>query len=137
MNDLHPAYFTVRFRTETPVADWPAGFAIITAYATTGEHWSDDRNKEADQRLHAELLHRDCAPVRITGFDPHSGHAEPGWAVELPFAEALVIGRKYLQDAIFTVAADTLTVLSCREDGVTTSIGSFRDRLMPLHGYGA
>ena len=76
--DLHPAYFHVRFHTEAAQEHWPEQFVIITAYATTGETWSPERNTEADQRLHAELRRRGCTPLRITGYDPHSGHAEPG-----------------------------------------------------------
>ncbi|MFN6115842.1 MAG: DUF3293 domain-containing protein, partial [Flavobacteriales bacterium] len=108
MQQLHPAYFTIAFRTEAPQEHWPDQFVIITAYATTGETWSDERNTEADQRLHAELLLRGCTPLRITGYDPATGHAEPGWAVELPLDDALVVGRAYLQDAIFAVRGDAL-----------------------------
>ncbi len=98
---LHPAYFNIAFRTEQPVAEWPERFVIITAYATTGETWSDERNQEADQRLHRELLQRGCTPIRIIGYDPDSGHAEPGWAVVLAVVEALEVGRDFRQDAIF------------------------------------
>jgi hypothetical protein len=39
--DLHPAYFKVRFRGPWPDLSHPEEFAIITAYATTGETWSE------------------------------------------------------------------------------------------------
>lgn len=129
MSTLHPAYFGVRFRTGTPVAEWPTSFAIITAYATTGETWSPERNKEADQRLHAELLARGLRPIRITGYDPDTQHAEPGWAVELPLAEALEMGRRYLQDAIFHVVGDELSVCSCAPEGPCAAVGRFTERL--------
>ena len=38
--DLHPAYFNVRFRGPWLDLSHPEEFAIITAYATTGETWS-------------------------------------------------------------------------------------------------
>ncbi|MBA2293221.1 MAG: hypothetical protein H0W15_12285 [Gemmatimonadales bacterium] len=44
-------YFDVRFRAESPVAEWPAEFVIVTGYATTGEEWPEERNAEADERL--------------------------------------------------------------------------------------
>jgi hypothetical protein len=134
---LHPAYFQVRFRTDGPVTRWPEHFAIITAYATTGEQWADARNREADERLHAELLVRGLKPIRITGYDPASGHAEPGWAVAVTLEEALEIGGYYLQDAIFTVENDTLAVVSCRDGGVKASLGSLRERFLPAHEPGA
>ena len=130
MSELHPAYFAVRFRTETPVTEWPAAFVIITAYATTGEQWTDARNQEADQRLHADLLQRGCVPVRVTGFDPQSGHAEPGWAVELPLAQALEVGRTYLQDAIFVVQGDTLLVAQCNAPWTQSPVGGYRERVV-------
>jgi hypothetical protein len=129
MSRLHPAYFAVRFRTGTHVAEWPTSFAIITAYATTGETWTEARNREADGRLHAELFTRGLRPIRITGFDPDTQHAEPGWAVELPQAEALEMGRRYLQDAIFHVVGDELSVCSCAPEGRCAAVGSFTDRL--------
>lgn len=130
MDALHPAYYTIAFRTEAPVAAWPPAFVIITAYATTGETWSDERNTEADQRLHAELLRRGCAPLRITGYDPHSGHAEPGWAVELPIEEALAVGRDFLQDAIFAVQGDALVVVQCNSPWGQHAVGDFRARVV-------
>jgi N-formylglutamate amidohydrolase len=133
MHQLHPAYFTIAFRTEAPQEHWPDQFVIITAYATTGETWSDERNTEADQRLHAELLLRGCTPLRITGYDPATGHAEPGWAVELPMEEALVVGRAYLQDAIFAVRGDALAVVPCNSLPTQHAIGHFRERVSTHH----
>lgn len=128
---LHPAYFAVRFRTEATITTWPRAFAIITAYATTGETWTTECNAEADRELKQELLRRGCAPIRITGYDPESGHAEPGWAVEMPVEEAMDLGAEYLQDAIFFVDCNVLHVTRCAGDSSAT-IGSFRERLLQL-----
>jgi N-formylglutamate deformylase len=131
MSDFHPAYFQIAFRTEGPVPQWPERFVIITAYATTGESWSEERNIEADQRLHAELRRRGCTPLRITGYDPQSGHAEPGWAVDLPMDEALTVGRDFLQDSIFAVLGDALLVGRCNGPWQQEAIGGFRERVGP------
>ncbi len=93
-----------------------------------------ERNTEADQRLRAELIRRSCTPVRITGYDPHSGHAEPGWAVELPLTEALELGREYLQDAIFHAKGDVLHVWACRGGHAHAVVGNYRARLTPVTG---
>lgn len=127
--DLHPAYFTIAFRTEVPVLEWPAAFVIISAFATTGETWSAERNAAADERLHAELLRRGCRPIRITGYDPVSGHAEPSWAAELPLDEALELGRDYLQDAIFSVRQDVLSVVRCNPPNEQATMGTYRERI--------
>lgn len=127
--DLHPAYFEVRFRTDVPVAHWPDRFAIITAYATTGETWSDQRNIEADARLYASLLERQCKPIRIVGFDPETGHSEPGWAVDLAPEEAQAIGLQFLQGAIFLVEGDVLRMARSVVGSPWLTAGAFRERL--------
>lgn len=125
---FHPAYFTVRFRTDSPIREWAAHFFIITAYATTGETWSDERNIQADQELQQELMNMGRTPVRITGFDPESGHSEPGWAVELPVEDALLIGHRFKQDSIFRVEDDVLSVARCTPNAAWTTVGEFRER---------
>ena len=46
-HDLHPAYFNVRFRGPWTDPRHLDEFAIITAYATTGETWSEEQNRAA------------------------------------------------------------------------------------------
>ena len=53
----------------------PDEFAIITAYATTGEEWSDVFNEQEDERLQAYLLSRFSCVKRITGYSPSTGHS--------------------------------------------------------------
>jgi hypothetical protein len=120
-------YFEVRFRAADPGA-WPARFVIVTAWATTGERWSDAENLAADRRLFARLSLAGHAPLRVTGYSPLTGHAEAGWAVELGLAEALDIGRDFRQHAIYAVEGDALRVLRCA-DGRAAAVGSFRSHL--------
>jgi uncharacterized protein with GYD domain len=127
---IHPAYFTTRFRVEPLPPSWPASFVIVTAYATTGEQWSEEENERADAILRRRLGELGVWIERITGFDPATGHAEPGWAVEIDLATGVSLGREYRQDAIFHVEGDRLAVVSCAEQGVA-SVGSFRERVLP------
>ena len=46
-HDLHPAYFNGRFRGPWSDPRHLDEFAIITAYATTGETWSEEQNRAA------------------------------------------------------------------------------------------
>lgn len=129
---MHPGYFDLLFRTEEPIHDWPAAFAILTGYATTGEVWPEERNTAADQALRDELATTRSWYRRVTGFSPVTGHAEPGWAVALPWETACDLGAKYLQDAIFYVEGDALTVSHC--DPVRRRripVGPFRERIVP------
>lgn len=124
---MHPEYFETRFRTARPVRSWPAAFAIITAHATTGTSRLPEENERADLRLKAALGGR--WHERITGYSPVTGHAEPGWAVMLPFHEACDLGARFQQDAIYLVESDDLFVSHCDERRGLVRVGSFKERL--------
>lgn len=128
-SDFDPSYFAIRFRTQNTAIIWPASFVIISAHATTGQVWSAEKNVEADQRLHTDLLKRNLAPIRIIPYVPETGHAEPSWAVEMPLTEALDLGRDFHQDAIFSVRGDMLRVAHCNPPEQWVDVGTFRERL--------
>ena len=126
---MHPEYFKTRFLVENDVNTWPASFAIISAFATTGQQWTDSENDAADRRLENELR---CAGVwhaRITGFSLETGHAEPSWAVEVGFQEACDIGERHHQDAIYHVEGDALYVSYCNAHRALIPVDSFRSRI--------
>ncbi len=126
--DLHPAYFKVRFRGPWPDRIQPDEFAIITAYATTGENWPEERNRAADLELENELRETGSWMRRLTGYDPSTGHAEPGWAVEMGFEAACDLGLRFQQDAIFWISMNRFWVAKCGPDRRRTEIGPFDDR---------
>ncbi len=140
---MHPAYFETRFCTPAPVTDWPSQFVIVTAFATTGTTRSAEENERADRELEADLRERAGTALeagragrggagwlqRITGYSPSTGHAEPGWAVDLPFEEACDLGLRFRQDAIYVVRGDDLFVTHCDERRGEVRVGRFRERL--------
>jgi len=130
MNDsgIHPAYFNVRFRGPWPDRDHPDEFAIITAYATTGETWPDERNRAADLELENELRRTGRWMRRLTGYDLETGHAEPGWAAEIGFDPANDLGLRFQQDAIFWISENRVWVAKCGPGGERSEVGLFSDR---------
>ena len=126
---LDPNYFETHFRTPAPIPDWPPEFVIVTAYPTTGEHWSSAEIEAADRRLTAELRQLGVWTARITGYSPTTGHAEPGWAAVLAFDAACDLGLRYRQDAIYHVAGDTLSVSLCDTRRKLVTVGPFRERV--------
>ena len=98
---MTPIYLETRFKRDESFEGLPGQFAIITAYATTGEHWPDHKNQVADNRLKADLVSRFTVVKRITGYSPSTGHAEPGWLVNCSFIEGCEIGLAFKQDAIY------------------------------------
>lgn len=128
-NSWHPAYFTTRFRVERAEPWLASDFAIITACATTGEVWTAQREAEADRALKDVLLDAGALGGRITGYDPATGHAEPGWAALLPVDEAVRIGRTFAQDAIFVVHDGDVWLHCCHGRRDTVRVGRFAERL--------
>ncbi|MSR80031.1 MAG: DUF3293 domain-containing protein [Gemmataceae bacterium] len=131
-----PEYYrTTRFRIDSPT-DFPLEFVILTAHATTGQVWPDERNQNAYQRLEAELRALGHEPQRITGYAPDSepeehdsAHEEPGWAVPIPFTVACDLGEKYLQDALYHVQGDQLSLSYCDVRRGLIPIGPFREKV--------
>jgi hypothetical protein len=130
-SDFPAAYFETRFRVDAAAGrtKWPECFAILTAWATTGEIWSLDRNQQADERLRAELVRCGAWHVRCTGYSPATGHAEPGWAVDMDCGAACELGRRFLQHAFYYVRSDELRVVSCRDGQASHPIDRFTARI--------
>ncbi len=126
---MNPAYFDTRFERQEAWEDLPAEFAIITAYATTGEEWSSVENEAADKKLETELREHGRWLRRLTGHSPVSGHTEPGWAVGMPFETACDLGLRFQQDAIYYVTGDTLSVSRCDKRRALVEVGAFSSRV--------
>ena len=126
---MNPEYFKTRFRTTENLVHFPEEFVIITAYPTTGETWDPSKTEEADQKPEEELKFRNTWIIRIEGYSPETGHAEPGWGTTMPIDDACEIGLRYRQDAIFHVKNDLLSVTYCDERRELVNIGSFEARL--------
>jgi len=129
---MHPAYFSTLFDPHRYDGEWPNRFAIITAWATTGEHWPIEKCREADERLRARLAAMGVWHRRVTGYAPDGSHAEPGWAAEIGFEEACALGMEFRQIAIYMVEGDDLAVSYCEpERRGRIAVGEFRDRVVP------
>ena len=129
VHNLPAEYFETHFRVELPEITWPDQFAIITAWATTGEQWTDEENSQADRALEAKLKDLNVWMTRITGFSPSTGHAEPGWATEITFDQACDLGMHFKQDAIYIVLKNELSVSYCDERRLCVTVGTFRNRV--------
>jgi hypothetical protein len=112
---MNPIYLETRFKYERVIDYLPDTFAIVTAYATTGEHWPAGQNIAADERLRVYLESKFSVVQRITGYAPSTGHAEPGWLVNCSFVEGCDIGQRFKQDAIYWGECGQLFVSYCGE----------------------
>ena len=110
------------FRLEPLPADWPADFAIITAYDPDGLPASSERNVAADASLEDELRAAGHRLHRITGGSADGVHQEPGWGVPIGLPGAVEFGRRYRQLAVLAVRGGRLALVSC-EDGSVEDLG--------------
>jgi carbohydrate-binding DOMON domain-containing protein len=111
------------------LGDWPAEFAVITAYATTGENWTVIQNEQADAELKSCLEVNSTWMKRLIGYSPDTGHSEPGWATNISWEQACYIGKKFKQDAIYYVSNNTLTVSYCDNRREPVYVSEYLQRL--------
>jgi hypothetical protein len=129
IHSYHPAYFETLFRCEGPPPSFPEAFAIISACATTGESWTAEREREADEALRRGLATQGIWHHRIVGYAPDGSHEELSWCAELDLDAAREVGRRFLQDAIYVVLGDALQLVACEGALPPVEVGSFRARL--------
>ena len=109
--DFEEAYKSTVFGYQDFPKDWPKDFAILTAYATTGETWTDEQNKDADQKLEAELRKGGYRIHRISGYSKDLKTHEEGWAVVMDLKTAWDLAIKYKQVALFYYENDELLLV--------------------------
>ena len=110
------------FRSAPLPADWPADFAIITAYDPDGLPTTPELNRAADKALESELRAAGYRLHRITGGSADGVHLEPGWGVPIGLPGAVEYGRRYRQLAVFLIQGGGLKLVDCA-DGASEDLG--------------
>ncbi len=110
------------FRSAPLPADWPADFAIITAYDPDGLPTTAELNRAADEALESELRAAGYRLHRVTGGSVDGVHLEPGWGVPIGLPGAVEYGRRYRQLAVFCVQGGVLSLVDCA-DGASEDLG--------------
>jgi hypothetical protein len=77
---MPPFYYQTRFKQDGLSTVLPDTFAVVTAYAPTGEAWTDSKKEAANAALQAGLGGSGRLLGSLTGYSPITGHAEPGFA---------------------------------------------------------
>ena len=120
-------YHDTHFRDIATPSSLPERFGIITAYATTGETWTDAENQAADTRLRKELEGLGIWHTRVTGYV--GDHAEPGWAAELTLTDTIKLGNKFEQHGIYYVDNNTLSVHLSNGTRASAHVANLSDRI--------
>jgi hypothetical protein len=129
MTTLPPEYLTTVFLLENHPPPFPRTFAIITAWNPKHRSVTDAENRNEDEALRRNLELRDLSYFRATGCSPDLSHREPGWAVEMPKADAITLGKRFGQRAIWWVAGDELLLVNC-DTAEEADVGSFSLRIV-------
>ncbi len=110
------------FRCAPLPPDWPADFAIITAYDPDGLPTTAELNRAADEALESELRAAGYRLHRVTGGSVDGVHLEPGWGVPIGLPGAVEYGRRYRQLAVFCIQGGGLKLVDCA-DGASEDLG--------------
>jgi Protein of unknown function (DUF3293) len=88
--------------------------AVITAHNPGGQPTGDEANAVAQRALEAELDRRGLAWWRADGADPSWTHVEESAAVPgLALPDAIELGSRFGQEAVFLLSKSALTVADC------------------------
>ena len=98
---------------------WPTTepVPILTAWDPGEERLGLEENRHRGAELEAALRPRARRLLEAVGVDPDSGHREEGLAaLGLSVDEAVALGGRFRQAAIFVWAPDAWSIVSCRDE---------------------
>lgn len=105
-------------------------FAIVTACNPKGELMPTECNRVLDNSLQREIGSKAWVARSVYGCSPDFSHRERSWALLIDRAEALSLGTRYQQNAIFWVESGELFLLPCMLQGFEEMhLGKFRTRV--------
>lgn len=121
MEDLrqkYPGYFEARLDASPPPGGYPPEFWVITACDPEGDELDPQQNQERTARFEAELSLADMAHFPVTGYDPRpeGTHREPGFGIVCEGREAMHLGRKWEQVAVFHIKNGQVWLVFCSEN---------------------
>lgn len=97
----------------------PGPIHVITACNPEGIYRSEEENRAATARLVGEMWVSGFAIARALGRSPSGDHSEVSVALSgLSRPEALRVGRRYGQIAIYEVTDDTVILMACHSERV-------------------
>ena len=126
---MNPEYeHTVFILTEFP-SIWPDEFAIITAYNPMDKKLSDGENRKRNQEL--TNWAKEKAFIDLIGSSPDRTHQEQSIGVTFTLKEAIEVGLRFNQRAIFYVKNGNLELVECNS-GKSKCLGKLIGRILPV-----
>ncbi len=109
-SDLPVEYRQVRFRCSKQTV--PEEFYVVTAWNPQGVRTEIPANLIADEHLRSEIERAGMHPFPVTGGSADFEHAEPGYGIVCQRNEALLLARRFRQQAFYEVAEGQVYLVS-------------------------
>jgi hypothetical protein len=118
LREKYPGYFEARLDASPPPGGYPPEFWVITACDPNGVELDPEENGERTARFESELSAAGMVHFPATGYDPRpeGTHREPGFGIVCDEREAMRLGRKWEQVAVFHITDGVVWLVFCSEN---------------------
>ena len=125
---MNQNYFGVVFKVIESISNIIMPFAIVTAHNPMDMLLDEFKNCERNEKLREDLLQSDFIHREIIGCSEDHIHQELSFVVKCNLKQAIQMGNKFEQRAIFWVEDNKLEIVDCKTlKGY--DLGSFKKRL--------
>ena len=125
---MNQNYFGVVFHRVENISNIIMPFAIVTAHNPMDIRLDEFENNKRNKKLRKDLLQSDFIHCEIIGCSEDHTHQELSFVVKCDLNQAIQMGNKFDQRAIFWVEDNKLQIVDCKTLKVF-ELGSFKRRL--------
>ena len=125
---MNQNYFGVVFQGVESISNVIMPFAIVTAHNPMDMRLDEFKNNERNEKLRKDLLQSNLIHREIIGCSEDHTHQEFSFVVKCNLKQAIQMGNKFEQRAIFWVEENKLQIVDCKTLK-SYDLGSFKKRL--------
>ena len=125
---MNQNYFGVVFQRVESISNVIMPFAIVTAHNPMDMRLDEFKNNERNEILRKDLLQSNFIHREIIGCSEDHTHQELSFVVKCKLKQAIQMGNKFEQRAIFWVEENKLQIVDCKTLK-SYDLGSFKKRL--------
>ena len=124
---MNQNYFGVVFQRVENISNVIMPFAIVTAHNPMDMRLDEFKNNERNEILRKDLLQSNLIHREIIGCSEDHTHQELSFVVKCNLKQAIQMGNKFEQRAIFWVEENKLQIVDCKTLK-SYDLGSFKKR---------
>ena len=111
---MNQNYFGVVFQAVESISNVIMPFAIVTAHNPMDMRLDEFKNNERNEILRKDLLQSNLIHREIIGCSEDHTHQELSFVVKCKLKQAIQMGNKFEQRAIFWVEENKLQIVDCK-----------------------